>query len=55
MVPYFLLQVSVQEHNNNMVSTTELGGFKDNRDAENNIIINDLTLRTILSPQLNKM
>ena len=36
-----------------MVIPPEEGGFKEARDADNNIIISDSTLNNILPPQLN--
>ena len=45
LVPKLLLQVSVQEIHNIMVSTPEEGGLKEARNAENNIIISDSTLQ----------
>ena len=38
-----------------MVSPPEQGGLKEERDADNDIIIGDSTLRKKLSPQLKKM
>ena len=38
-----------------MASPLEEGGLKDERDAENNIIISDSTLHNILTPQLKNM
>ena len=38
-----------------MVSTPEEDGLKELRDAENNIVISDSTLRYILPPKLNNM
>ena len=52
LFPKFLLQVSVQKLHNRLVSDTEDGGLKEARDAENNIIISDSTLRSLLPPQL---
>ena len=45
LVPKFLLQVSVRELHNILVSDPYDGGLKDARDEENNIIISDSTLR----------
>ena len=42
--PKLLLQVSVREIHNSMVSTPEEGGINDTRDIYNNIIISDSTL-----------
>ena len=44
LVPKLLLQVSVWELHNSMVSTSEEGGLKEERDAYNNIIISISTL-----------
>ena len=55
LVSKLLLQVSVRELRNSMLSLPEEGGLKEARDARNNIIISDSTLRSILSPQLNKI
>ena len=51
LFPNFLLWVSVQELHKRLVSDTEDGGIKEARDVENNIIISDSTLRSLLSPQ----
>ena len=53
LVPKLLLQVSVGEIHNSMVSPPEEGGLKEARCAENNIIISDYTLCNILPTQLN--
>ena len=45
IVPTLLLQVSVQELHNILVSDPVDGGIKEARDAESNIIIIDSTLR----------
>ena len=50
-----LLQLSVRELYNNLVSDPNYGGLKDARDEENNIIISDYTLRTLLPPQLKQI
>ena len=50
-----LLQVSVQELHNIMVSPPGEGGPKEARDEENNIIISDANLRNIIPPQLKDM
>ena len=54
-VPKFLLQVSVRELHNSLVSDPIYGGLKDARDEDGNIIISDYTLRSLLPPQLKKM
>ena len=38
-----------------MVSPPEEGRIKQARDADNNFIISDYTLRTVMKPQLKKM
>ena len=50
LVPKFLLQVSVRKIYNIMVSPPEEGGLKDARYSDNNIIISDSKLRSILPP-----
>ena len=50
-----LLQVSVQEIHNSMMSPTEGGVLKETKYAENNIIISDSTLISIIPTQLKKM
>ena len=54
-VPNFLLQVSVRELHNSLVSDTNGGGLKDARDEDYNIIISDSKLCSLLSPQLKQM
>ena len=51
LVPKLLLKVSVRELHDNLVSDTYNGGLKEARDAENNIIISDFTLRSLLTTQ----
>ena len=53
LVPKLLLQVSVRELHNRLVSDPNDGGIKDARDEEYNIIISDYTLFSLLPPQLN--
>ena len=55
LVPKLFLQVYVRELYNRTVSHPEEGGLKEARYADNNIIISDSTLQSILPPQLNKM
>ena len=50
MFPKCLLQVSVRELHNILFSDTNDGGLKEARDEENNIIISDSTLQTLLPP-----
>ena len=52
LFPKLLLQVSVRELHNNLVSDTDDGGIKGARYAENNIIISNYTLRSLLPTQL---
>ena len=54
LVPNLLLQVSVRELHNILVSDINDSGLKDARDKENNIVISDSTLRSLLQPQLKK-
>ena len=55
LVPKLLLQVSVRELHNNIVSDPNDGSLKGARDEENNIIISDYTLRSLFPPQLKQM
>ena len=55
LVPKLLLQVPVRELNNGLVSEINDGGLKDSRDEDGKIIINDSTLRSLLSPQLKQI
>ena len=55
LVPKLLLQVSVRELHNILVSDPNDSGLKYARDEENNILISDSTLRSLLPPQLNQM
>ena len=55
LVPKLLLQLSVRELHNSLVSNTNGGGIKDARDEDDNIIISDSTLRSLLSPQFKTM
>ena len=55
ILPKLLLYVSFRELHNIMVSLTEEGGIKEVRDKENDIVINDLALRTMLPPQQKNM
>ena len=54
LVPKLLLQVSVRELHNSLVSDPSNGGLKDYRDEDGKIIISDSTLRSRLPPQLKK-
>ena len=55
LVSKLLLQVSVREISNSMLSLPEEGGLREARYAYNNIINSDSTQRSIIPPQLNKM
>ena len=55
LVPKLLLQVSVRELHNSLVSDTNDGGIKDARDEDGNIIISNSTFRSLLPPQLKQM
>ena len=52
LVPKLLLRVSVRELHNSLFCDPVDGGIKETRDEENNSIINDSTLRSLLPPQL---
>ena len=54
LAPKLLFQVSVRELHNSLVSDPNDGGIKDARDEDDNIIISDSTLRSLLPPQLKK-
>ena len=51
----WLLQVSVRELHNILVSDTNDDSIKDARDEDGNIIIIDSTLRSLLPPQLKQI
>ena len=55
LVPKHLLQVSVRELHDSLLSDPNDGGLKDARDEYDNIIIRDYTLRSLLPPQLNQI
>ena len=55
LVSKLLLCVSVREVHNSLVSDTNDGGIKDSRNEDDNIIISDSTLRSLLPPQLKKI
>ena len=55
LVPNLLLQVSIRELHNSLVSDPVDYGLKKARDAENKIIISDPTLRSLLPPKLKKI
>ena len=50
-----LLQVSVRELHNSLVSYPNCGGLKDARYEDGKIIISDSTLCSLLSPQLKQI
>ena len=54
LVRKLLLQVSVRELHNNLVSVTIYGGLKESRYEYDSIIISDSTLHSLLSPHLKK-
>ena len=53
--PKLLLQVYALEIQNSLVSDTEDCGLKEVREAENDIIISNSTLRSLLPPQLKNV
>ena len=55
IVPKLLLKVSARELHNSLVGYPEDGGIKEARDTDNNIIISDSTLRSLLPPQLKQV
>ena len=55
LVPKLLLQVSVRELHNSLVSDPNYGGLKDARDEDGKIIISDSTLRSLFPPQLKNV
>ena len=55
LVPKLLLQVSVRELHNSLVSDPNDGGMKYARDENGKIIISYSTLRLLLPPQLKQM
>ena len=48
LVPKFLFQVSIRELHNNLVSDADNGGLKETRDEDDNIIISDYILCSLL-------
>ena len=50
LLPKCLFQVYVRELHNNLVSDTIYGGLKEARNEDDNIIISDYTLRSLLPP-----
>ena len=55
LVPKLLLQVSVRELHNSLVSDPSDGVLKDARDEDVKIIISDFTLRSLLPLKLKQM
>ena len=55
LVPKLLLQVSVIELHNSLVSDPNDGVLKYSRDEDGKIIISDSTFRSLLPPQLKQM
>ena len=54
LVTKLLFQVSIRELHNNLVIATKDGGIKEARDEDDNIIISDSTLRSLLPTQFRK-
>ena len=54
LVPKHLLQVSVRELHNNILITTIDGGLKEARDEDDNRIISDYTLHSLLTTLIIK-
>ena len=54
LVPKLLLQESVRELHNSVIDTND-GGFKDTRYEDDNIIISDFTLSSLLPHQLKQI
>ena len=52
LVPNLLLRVFIKELHNSLLSDPNDGGLKDARDEDDNIIISDSTLCSLLPPQL---
>ena len=55
LVPKLSMQVSVRELHKNLISATKYGGLKEARDEDDNIIISDFTLRSLLPPQFKNV
>ena len=51
LIPKLLLQVYLREILNNLVSSTKDGGLKEARDEDDDIIISDSKLCSLLPPQ----
>ena len=54
-VPNLLLQVYVREIHNRLISDPNYGGLKDARNEDDNVIISNSTLSSLLPPQLKQM
>ena len=54
LVPKILLQVSLREIHNSLVSDPNYGGLKDSRHEDDNIIIIYYTFRSLLPSQLKQ-
>ena len=54
LVPKLLLQVSIRDLHNRLVSDPNDGGLKDDMYEYGNIIISDFNLRSLFPPQLTK-
>ena len=55
LVPKLLLQMSVRELHNSLLSNSNDGSLKDARDEDGTILISNSTLRSLLPPQLKQM
>ena len=55
LVPKLLLQLSVRELHNSLLSDPNDVGLKYAMDEDDNIIISDSTLHSLLPPQLKQM
>ena len=52
IVSKLLVHVSIRELHNSLVSESDYDGLKKAKDADNNIIISDYKLSSLLPPQL---
>ena len=55
LVQKTLLHLSVREFHNNLISATKYGGLKEERDKDDNIIISDFILYSLLPPQFKNI
>ena len=55
LLPKLLLQMSVRELHNSLVSDPNDGGLKKARDEDDNIIISDSTSISLLPPQIKQI